>query len=205
MRHAIDVHEGLTAPVVLGLMAAFDNWSVGPWVYLALHGTYGLLWILKSRTYPDRIWERPVSTLAGAGIWLGRMLYWLAPLVLVAGWRVPPAWLLAACVAVWGIGLVLHFGADLQKHVALRAGPGLITDGFFSRTRNPNYLGELLIYASFAALSLHWAPWLVLLGVFVTIFVPNMRRKDASLSRYPEWASYEARTGLVLPRLLRGV
>jgi hypothetical protein len=31
-------------------------------------------------------------------------------------------------------------------------------------TRNPNYLGEILIYASFAILSWHWLPSLVLGG-----------------------------------------
>jgi hypothetical protein len=29
-----------------------------------------------------------------------------------------------------------------------------------------------------------------------------MLRKEASMSRYPEWAAYEARSGFLLPRLL---
>ncbi len=43
----------------------------------------------------------------------------------------------------------------------LKVRRGLITDGFFARTRNPNYLGEMMIYGSFAALSMHWIPSMV--------------------------------------------
>ena len=30
----------------------------------------------------------------------------------------------------------------------------------------------------------------------------NMLMKEASMSRYPEWDAYKARTGMLLPRLL---
>jgi hypothetical protein len=33
------------------------------------------------------------------------------------------------------------------------------------------------------------------------VFVPNMRKKDQSLSRYPEFAAYQERSGLLLPKL----
>ena len=37
IRQVINLHKGLTAPVVLGLMAAYQNGSMGSWIYLALH------------------------------------------------------------------------------------------------------------------------------------------------------------------------
>ena len=49
MKVPIDLHKGLTAFLVIALMANYDNWSIGPWVYLACHGTYGVMWVLKSR------------------------------------------------------------------------------------------------------------------------------------------------------------
>jgi hypothetical protein len=46
-------------------------------VYLALHGTYGLLWILKSRTFPDKQWEQPVPWSLGLATWALLTLYWV--------------------------------------------------------------------------------------------------------------------------------
>jgi Protein of unknown function (DUF1295) len=46
--------------------------------------------------------------------------------------------------------------SDAQKFYILRERKGLIEDGLFTRTRNPNYLGEILIYVSFAIMSMHW-------------------------------------------------
>ena len=70
-----------------------------------------------------------------------------------------------------------------------------------SHTRNPNYLGELLIYAGFSSLAAEWAwvPACVLAAFLVIIWGPNMRRKDKSLSRYPEFAEYKRRSGLIIP------
>jgi protein-S-isoprenylcysteine O-methyltransferase Ste14 len=134
------------------------------------------------------------------GVFGALWLYWLAPLLLIWTRAEPPGWLLCLSVAAMVLGTFTVFGADAQKYFVLKARRGLITDGFFARTRNPNYLGEMLIYGSFAALSMHWAPWLVCAAYWVGVFVPNMLRKDRSMSRYPEWAWYTARTGLLFPQ-----
>ena len=90
--------------------------------------------------------------------------------------------------------------ADAHKYFVLRARRGLVTDGLFGVVRHPNYLGEMMLYASFALLAQHWLPWLVLAWVWGGVSVPNMLRKEASMARYPEWAAYRERTGLLLPR-----
>jgi hypothetical protein len=50
-------------------------------------------------------------------------------------------------------------------------------------------------------LTQYWLPFLILAGFIAGIFLPNMRKKDQSLSRYPEFADYKARSGLLLPQL----
>ena len=40
-------------------------------------------------------------------------------------------------------------GSDGQKYFMLREKKGLIFDGFNKKTRNPNFLGEIMLYASF--------------------------------------------------------
>lgn len=200
-RHAIDLHKFLTAPVVLAMMFGYGNFSAAAWTYLALHGSYGWMWLYKSAVFPDRQWEEPVSTAGGIQLFVGLGLYWVAPWLLISSGAAAPPWVVGLSVALWGFGTLLHFGADAQKHFVLQARPGLITDGFFARTRNPNYLGEILIYAGFATLSMHWIPWVINVFYWAILFVPNMRKKDRSMSRYPEWEAYVARTGLLLPRL----
>jgi protein-S-isoprenylcysteine O-methyltransferase Ste14 len=204
-KYYIDSHKGLTGPLVLGLIAWYHAWdNVVAWIYLALHGTYGVLWILKSRYFGDKNWERPVSFGLGAGTWLALSLYWVSPWLIVSGRANPiPPWTIGLCIALYSFGVFLHFASDMQKHMAMTLRRGtLITDGLWSLSRNPNYLGELCIYLGFSLLPLHWAP-LCALGLIVGgVWVPNMRRKDKSLSRYPEFAQYKSNTKLIIPYLV---
>ena len=88
----------------------------------------------------------------------------------------------------------------MQKHAHLKLKPGeLITDGLMSKCRNTNYFGEFLIYLSFALLSQHWIPIAVLILFMIIIWLPNMRRKDKSLSRYPYYEDYKKRSSLMIP------
>lgn len=201
--HAIDAHKAMTAPVMLALMAFYNSWGLGAWVYLALHGSYGLMWLMKSHTYPDPNWEQRVPVWKGILMWVVLLAYWVPGWLVISRHVVPPAWLVAAAVVAMCFGTLLHFGSDAQKYFVLRARRGLITDGFFARTRNPNYLGEMMIYASFAALAMHWLPWAILAVFWLGVFLPNMRKKDRSMSRYAEWAWYTARTGMLIPKLVQ--
>jgi steroid 5-alpha reductase family enzyme len=202
LRHVINLHKGTTALVIGALMLAYGNGSLGAWVYLALHGTYGMLWLLKERIFPDRQWQQPIGWFPAVVMFLVLALYWLAPFLLISSGAVPPLPLVAVAIALNLLGVFLHFGSDAQKHFVLQLQPGLIDDGFFARSRNTNYLGELLIYLSFALLAMHWLPYAVLAAFALAVFLPNMRKKDESLSRYPGFAAYRERSGLLLPRLL---
>ena len=202
LRHVINLHKGTTALVIGALMLAYANGSLGAWVYLALHGTYGMLWLLKERIFPDRQWQQPIGWVGAVVMFLVLALYWLAPFLLISSGAVPPMPLVALAIALNLLGVFLHFGSDAQKLFALKLQPGLIDDGFFARSRNTNYLGELLIYLSFSLLAMHWLPYAVLAGFAFAVFLPNMRKKDESLSRYPGFAAYRERSGLLLPRLL---
>lgn len=201
-KHIIDPFKGGTFLVVLAMMAVYDQWrNPTAWVYLALHGTYGILWVLKSRTFGDRQWEQPVSPGFALVLVVGLALYWVAPWILTSRNVEAPPWYLGVCISLYAFGLFLHFASDMQKHTALKLRPGLITDGLWSRTRNPNYFGELLIYLGFGLLAMHWLPLLVLGLIVAAYWIPNMRKKDRSLSRYPEFAAYRERTKLFIPFL----
>jgi len=197
----INLQKGGTLPFVLGLMWWFDVWTPTAWTYAALHGSYGLCWLIKDRVFPDPGFEKRVTFGGAFVMWaLVLGLYWIAPvLVVVPRVELPPSFLAGATLA-YVLGVVLMMGSDGQKYFTLKVRRGLITEGFFARLRHPNYLGEMVIYASFAALSSHWAPWVALAWVWTGLFLPNMRRKEHSMSRYPEWAAYKARTFMLVPR-----
>lgn len=196
----IDSHKGITPLAILALMAIYDQWqNPTAWIYLALHGTYGILWVLKSRNFGDRQWEQQTSLGYGLVIWGGLTLYWIAPWLLNSQGVQAPGWFLAICVSLYAFGVFFHFVSDMQKNTALKLRPGLITDGLFARVRNPNYFGELLIYLGFGLLAMHWLPVVVIALFVAVVWLPNMRRKDRSLARYAEFAAYESRTKLFIP------
>ncbi|NCR59019.1 MAG: DUF1295 domain-containing protein [Microcystis aeruginosa LL13-06] len=202
IKHAINWHKFLTFLIILGLMAFYNNFALLAWIYLALHGTYGLMWLIKDRLYPDQQWEKEISVVMGIFTFIVLGLYWVAPFIIISGNVTATAPLISVAIAINIIGVLLHYGSDAQKYFTLKYREGLITEGFFSRSRNPNYLGEILIYLSFALLAQHWLPFLILGGFVAGIFIPNMRKKDQSLSRYPEFDAYKANSGLLLPKLL---
>jgi protein-S-isoprenylcysteine O-methyltransferase Ste14 len=115
------------------------------------------------------------------------------------GVQSPPV--LAGITALHTVGVALMIGADAQKTAVLRARPGLITDGFFARIRHPNYLGEMMIYGSYALIVWHWLPAVILGCIWGGVFLPNILAKEARLARHPGWEAYEARTGLLWPKL----
>ncbi|MCX7753695.1 MAG: DUF1295 domain-containing protein [Anaerolineales bacterium] len=202
-KYFIDTHKGITFVVLLTMMAWFGRWeSVTAWVYLALHGTYGLLWVLKSRLFPDKQWEEDKGAAYALLIIAGLSAYWVSGLLITWLDVKAPAWLIGLCVSMNVFGVFFHFVSDMQKYVQLKYHPGhLITDGLFARTRNINYFGELLIYLSFALLSMHWLPLVILAGFVFGFWLGQMRKKDQSLARYAEFAAYKKKSKLFIPFL----
>lgn len=200
-KHFIDSHKGVTGLAIFSLIALHSQWqNQTAWAYLALHGTYGLLWVLKSQLFPDKQWEQPTSIFYGAYIWAGLTLYWITPWIITSQQVEAPEWYIAICIALYVVGIFFHFTADLHKYIALQFRPEhLIKTGLWARCRNPNYFGELLIYLGFSLLARHWLPLVVIAVFMIVVWFPNMRKKDRSLSRYPDFAAYKANSKLLIP------
>jgi protein-S-isoprenylcysteine O-methyltransferase Ste14 len=205
----INVQKAGTLPFIAALMWWYGNTTAAAWVYLGLHGGYGLSWFIKDLVVPDRGWQQRVP-FGGAVLSFLLVLapYWVMPWLLVSGvlgpgHPQPTPVLMAACIVIFTVGLTLMIGADAQKNAALAASPGLITNGFYARMRHPNYLGEMLIYGSFALMVRHWIPWVILGAIWTIVFMTNIAAQEVSLARHPGWNAYRARTGLLLPRFGR--
>ena len=200
LNQIINLHKGLTPFVVLGLMTIYDNFSIPAWIYLSLHGTYGILWLLKEKLFPDPYFKDEMGFLTSiiGFIFLGS--YWVAPFILISSQKLIPNFVIAGCVSIYIIGVFLHFASDSQKYFTLKLKKELITEGFFKSSRNTNYLGEILIYLSFAILSMNLIPFIILLIFFIIVFYPRMIKKDKSLEKYEGFDEYKANSGLILPK-----
>ena len=208
LAQVINFQKGLTLPFVLGLMLYYENWNIYAWVYMALHGSYGLLWLLKHYTFRDKRWDIKI-TYGGALLSFLIVLgpYWLFPWILISQVLGPdhqPSHLIMfIAIFVHTIGVALMLVTDAQKYYTLRFQPQLITDGMFKYIRHSNYLGEMLIYACYALLVQHWVPWVILIYIWIAVFFVNMLMIERSISRYPQWDAYKQRTGMLLPKVLR--
>ncbi|WP_394165890.1 DUF1295 domain-containing protein [Photobacterium piscicola] len=201
VRHFINAHKILTPLIIIGLMFYYDFFGILAWVYLSLHGTYCLLWMIKESNYRDKRFEQNIHPLLGfIFVFCTLAGYWIAPFIIISNNMVAPNWLIALSITVTIIGIFYHYVSDAHKHAVLNVKKGLITTGLFSRTRNPNYFGEMLIYSGFAMLAQDWIPLLPLV-YWWTYFIRNMLKKDKSISRYPEYEEWKKKTGLLFPKV----
>lgn len=107
----------------------------------------------------------------------------------------------------WGIfstviGVCLMIGADTQKYIQLKYKKGLVSDHFFARTRNPNYLGEIMIYGGFGIIAGDCVGWIILLTIWTLLFGTGILRKELSYMRKDGWEQYKNQSLILLPRLV---
>ena len=195
----INLHKIITLFIVYGLMTWFDHFSTAAWVYLGLHGIYGYCWLVKDFGFRDGSFENRVTW--GGAIMTYVVLvgwYWLFPYMFMSRHIEPSNELLFAAIALHTLGITWMIAGDCQKHFSLKYRKGLVTDGVFTYTRNPNFLGEVMIYLTYAILADHWITWIVF-AYAVLFFYSRMFMKDASISRYPEWEAYAKQSNRMIP------
>ena len=208
-KHFIDTHKGFTPLFIVLLILIHqptNDAHLHGHIYLALHGTYGILWVLKSFYFPDKSWEKECGVLYGLLIWLGLSLYWISPYIIVSGieygkiYSIDSYLALSLVISIYILGIFFHFCSDMYKDTFIKLKPGtLISGGMFKRSRNINYFGEFLIYISFAILSANIIPFIVLATFMAIVWFPNILQKEKSLSRYTEFEEYRKNSSLFIP------
>jgi protein-S-isoprenylcysteine O-methyltransferase Ste14 len=187
---------------ILFLMWYFDTWTKGTYLYLALHGSYGFFWVMKDYTFPDPGFARKVTLVS----WLMPWPVALIPYMFIPYWMVTEdphvsdeRMLLAIFLYVNGI--VLMMLTDAAKYYVLRERKGLITHKMHGWSRNMNYVGEIMLYASFGVLCQKWEVWAIFAYVWCLIFPLRMSCKDYSLSKKEGWDRYSKDTWLFVPKI----
>jgi protein-S-isoprenylcysteine O-methyltransferase Ste14 len=197
----INTQKFLIPVLMLGSMIYYDNWSRGCWMYFVLHGSYGTLWVIKDLVNPDKTFQERIPFINAVLCALFLTMYLLPGYQMVTGIanNEPSLDRIIVAFFVYLTGLVLMMGSDCQKHYVLKYKKGLINDGFFGTTRNPNYLGEVMIYSSYAIMADRWEFWGIMAFVVLSLFLPNMIAKDKSLSQKQGWKDYDSY--MFLPKL----
>lgn len=71
------------------------------------------------------------------------------------------------------------------------------------KIRNPNYLGEMMLYSSFAMLVDSIYAFLLLFSVWLTIFVSRITLKELSNSKKDGWEKYKNNSYLLLFKIYK--
>jgi protein-S-isoprenylcysteine O-methyltransferase Ste14 len=109
----------------------------------------------------------------------------------------PTVWSIAvgAVIALPGLGL----RACASGHV--RKNEELTTTGPYSYTRNPLYLGSIVIAAGFALASCNWIVDVILLVLLVVIYLPVIRSEEEFLrNKFADFNAYAAQVPRFWPR-----
>ena len=78
----------------------------------------------------------------------------------------------------------------------------LTQTGPYAHTRNPLYLGSILIAAGFAVALLNWVVAVMLAAMFLIIYVPVIASEERFLrANFPDFEAYCRRVPRLIPRL----
>lgn len=200
-RYIANFYKGSTFIYLILLMNIFQNFSLSTYIYSALHGSYGILWLIKDLCFPDKNFNNKMtiaSMIGGFGI---LSLYWFLDFLEIAGYGItsPSIPRIFFAIILYVFGVVIMMISDCQKYFTLKYKKGLICEGMFYCNRNPNYFGEILVYGSFGAMIGNWISWSILCFIWLTIFNLNIYLKDATSLQYKDgWEIYKKRSGIIL-------
>ena len=112
------------------------------------------------------------------------------------GWRGPAGgpWLASLVLVVPGLWLRGYASGYVKKNAELA------TTGPYAHTRNPLYLGSMLIAFGFAAAAASWVILAALAGLFAAIYIPTILGEEAYLREH--FAGFRRLCARRCPRLL---
>ncbi|MGP0020640.1 MAG: methyltransferase family protein [Candidatus Sulfotelmatobacter sp.] len=114
-------------------------------------------------------------------------------------------WLARPSARLLAFGAILIVPGLLIRALAsghVRKNEALATSGPYAYTRNPLYLGSLLIGVGFAVAARSWWVGVVLVVMFFAIYLPVIRDEEAYLrEKFPEFEEYAQQVPRMLPRI----
>ncbi len=196
----INAQKTGTIFLMFSLMVYYNNFSTGAWLYLSLHGTYGLLWFLKDMVFPDKSFQAKLTIVPALLVSLFLLSYWLMGFEIMCGLgdQNPSGKKIFGCFFLFSLGNILMMCADLQKYIVLKYKKGLIDDYFMKNNRNTNYFGEIIVYLTFAIACGRKEGYIMLICEWILFFGSRIYMKDLSLSRKHGFEKYKKNSYIIL-------
>ena len=152
-----------------------------------------------------------VWTIQGLWVTVTAAAAWVA---MTSVTRVALDWIALAGFLVWAVGFGIEVVADQQKarFNAISANKGnFISTGLWSKSRHPNYFGEILLWIGVAIVALPaldgWQRVALISPVFVTLLlnrvsgVPLLEKKsDAKWGGQADYEAYKKNTPVLVPK-----
>ena len=115
-------------------------------------------------------------------------------------WVARPTW---RSIFFGAIGIVAGLIVRALASGHVRKNEALATSGPYAYTRNPLYLGSLVMGIGFCVAARSWWVGLALGLMFFAIYVPVIRDEEAFLRRtFPEFEEYARRVPRMVPRFV---
>lgn len=116
-------------------------------------------------------------------------------------WLAHPRWVTLAAggaIALAGIAIRALASGHVKKNTELT------TTGPYGYTRNPLYLGSLILGAGFAVAAWNWIIAAIMVAIFIAIYIPVIRSEEAFLRQtFAGYDDYARQVPRLLPRLTR--
>ncbi|MFM2158315.1 MAG: hypothetical protein RLZZ124_789 [Cyanobacteriota bacterium] len=202
---AINAAKVLTILLLLVMSALVGVRDMRQVLYLSLHISYCLWWLLEQWLFPERRRQLFSERVGPAGftaalLFIGVLYSLPGLLAFLNPTPISPA-AVAIAVGLFSFGSLINASADVQKTTAKAMGAGLVCDGIWRRVRHVNYLGDLLRYLSFAVVAGNGWAYLVP-GLVLLVYLQRIAAKEVSMAaRYPDFSAYQQRSTRLLPGL----
>ncbi|AFZ26176.1 putative membrane protein [Cylindrospermum stagnale PCC 7417] len=199
---AINTAKALTIVCLVAFAFIFGIHDLRQVIYLCLHISYCLWWLLEQWFYPQRrqLFNQPALLIAFIFTLLYVGVFYAFPGYLAFTNPVPLSITEAAiALPLYTFGTLINAAADVQKLTSKQYSTGLVSDGIWRFSRNINYFGDLLRYLSFSVVA--GSPWAYLLpGSILLLYLQRMSQKEQSMpGKYPNYPEYQQSSARLIP------
>ena len=201
---ALNTAKVLTIGCLVAFAVVFGLQDLRQVIYLCLHVSYCLWWLLEQWFYPARrqqIFNEPVGSVFGFIFILLLVGFFYALPGYLAFTNPVPLSMTATAVALplYIFGSLINTSADVQKLTAKQGGANLVKDGIWRFARHINYFGDLLRYLSFSVVA--GSIWAYLVPAMIALLylqrIPQQEQRMGD--KYPDYAEYQQSSTRLIP------